>query len=93
MPRIWDQVQWYRHNLETPGSFVAGECTYLPNQISLEDDALNPGTCADTSSCVLNLYSANGGCQASNFARSVGTGPGCVYVGDVFYGELVCLGC
>ena len=77
---------------EGAGSFISGECKSLPIQISLEDDALNPGTCSDTSSCVLNLYSYNSACSGSP-ARTIPVAPGCVYVGDVFYGELVCPGC
>jgi len=78
---------------EGPGTFVAGECVSLPFQISLEDDAISPGTCADTSSCVLNLYPYGSNCNPASLERSVGTGAQCIYVGDAFFGQLVCPGC
>jgi hypothetical protein len=74
------------------GAFIENQCVELPDQISLADDALNPGTCADTSSCVLNLYIGSG-CSSDYFAKSVPVTAGCIYVGDVLYGLLVCPAC
>jgi hypothetical protein len=76
-----------------PGSFVNGECVELPDQFNLEDDALNPGTCADTSGCVLYLFNF-GGCESDELINTItDLGPACVYVEDALYGQLVCPNC
>jgi hypothetical protein len=76
-----------------PGSFILGDCVELPNQISIFDYAFNTGTCAETFTCVANLY-AFGGCLPSNLVGTIDNlGPGCFYTGSADYGQLSCPNC
>jgi hypothetical protein len=77
------------------GSFVAGDCVILPNELSIEDVALHPGNiCADPSTCVLNFYGSDfHGCSPDNFITTGSTGAGCIYTGDYLYGQLLCPNC
>jgi hypothetical protein len=75
------------------GSFVAGQCVALPVQVSIDAYAFNTGTCADTASCVLNLYNY-GGCVPGQFVNTVDDfEPSCIYVGNAFLGQLSCPNC